>query len=49
MKVSLLSTWRKRASMEEKEREMAGRKGRRVEAARFQTATAWVLASLQQV
>ena len=33
MKISLLSTWRKRASMDEKERETAGRKGRRVEAA----------------
>ena len=46
MKISLLSTWRKRASMEEKERDTAGRKGRRVEAA--QTATAWVLVSLSR-
>ena len=32
--------------MDEKERETAGRKGRRVEAA--QTATAWVLVSLSR-
>lgn len=38
-----------RASMEEKERERARRKGRRVEAAHFQTATAWELGSLQKV
>ena len=34
--------------MEEKERETAGRKGRRVEAARLQTTTAWVLVSLSR-